>query len=368
MDRMVERCLADVMADHDRQGGVDEDDVYRLALAHRLDSIQVAEVREALQQRGVLDAPSSPSDDELDQQASTSDDAVGALLRQAGKIRLLTAEEEVHLGRRIALGLQAQEEGEDNRETRRLVRDGDRAREQLLLANLRLAFSVARQYQNRGLDLEDLLHEAILGLIRATEKFDYTKGFKFSTYATWWLRQSVTRGLADKGRLIRLPVHVVEKLNRVLKYQRELASELGRAPSLPELAKLLDMDSGAVQAILDYQRLQPASLNVLVGEVNSTELEHLIPHQAPSVEKIVEERDRTEDVHRRLSAMEHLSGGRAAEILRRRHGIGTDEPQTLDQIGAHFGVTRERVRQIESKAYKEARLTYFNDFHVGQTA
>jgi len=358
------RCLDDLVADHERQGGLDTDDVYRLVSAHGLDPDEAGTVLARLKQLGL-----SPTDTEkidLDDVLRTEDlrDALGHLFEQIRNIALLAPEDEVALGRRIALGQAAQRSLEtrpDNHDLMRQVLDGRSARELLVLANVRLVVSIARRHQGFGLELVDVVQEGMFGLIRAAEKFDYTLGYKFSTYATWWIRQSISRGLADRGRLIRLPVHYVETVNRIRNHSFSLERQMGRPPKLKELAEGLDMEPATVQAALDHARL-PLSLDAELPGAEMT-LAETIAYEVPGVEEEVLEALQRQAVAARLDALHaflvtHRSGASAsgAEILARRFGFADGRPWTLEELGQEFGVTRERVRQVQDKILSSSKL------------
>jgi len=358
------RCLEDLVADHERQGGLDTDDVYRLMSAHGLDPDEAGDVLAQLKARG-LD-PSETGKIDLDDVLRSADlrDALGYLFEQIRGIALLAPEDEVALGRRIALGQAAElslEACPDNRDLMLQVVDGRSAREALVLANVRLVVSIARRHQGLGMDLVDVVQEGIFGLIRAAEKFDYTLGYKFSTYATWWIRQSITRGVADRGRLIRLPVHYVETVNRVRKQSFTLGRRLGRPPKLKELAEDLGMEPATVQAALDHARL-PVSLDAELPGTEMT-LAEAVAYEAPGVEEEVFAELEREAVAARLDALRaflvaHRSGVSAAgaEILERRFGFTDGRLWTLEELGQEFGVSRERVRQVQEKILSSPKL------------
>jgi RNA polymerase primary sigma factor len=255
-----------------------------------------------------------------------SADPVRLYLREIGRVRLLTAAEEVSLAKRIE-------------------RNDMEAKASLIEANLRLVVSVAKRYVGRGLSFLDLIQEGNLGLIRAVEKFDYRKGYKFSTYATWWIRQAITRAIADQARTIRVPVHMVETINRLSRVQRQLVQDLGREPTVEELAKELELTPDKVREIRKVAQ-EPVSLETPVGEDDDSELGDLLEDdgvQGPS--DAVTGRLRHEELERLLESL----SGRERKIIELRFGLNGEEPRTLEEVGRRFGVTRERIRQIEAK-------------------
>ena len=288
-------------------------------------------------------------------------DPVKDYLKQIGKVALLNAAEEVELAMRIEAGLFAEEklgsmtEAEKRstlgRELGWVARDGQRAKSHLLGANLRLVVSLAKRYTGRGMQFLDLIQEGNLGLIRAVEKFDYTKGFKFSTYATWWIRQAITRAMADQARTIRIPVHMVEVINKLARVQRQMLQDLGREPTPEELSRELDMTPEKVVEVQKYGR-EPISLHTPLGEDGDSEFgdliedtEAVVPADAVGFTMLQKQLE---------SLLDSLSE-REAGVIRMRFGLGDGMPKTLDQIGDTFGVTRERIRQIESKTMAKLR-------------
>lgn len=286
-------------------------------------------------------------------------DPVKDYLKQIGKVALLNAELEVELAKRIEAGLFAEEKiatdkkisPELARDLKWVVKDGQRAKSHLLEANLRLVVSLAKRYTGRGMQFLDLIQEGNLGLIRAVEKFDYTKGYKFSTYATWWIRQAITRAMADQARTIRIPVHMVEVINKLARVQRQLLQDLGREPTPEELARELDMTPEKVVEVQKYGR-EPISLSTPLGEDGDSEFgdliedtEAVVPADAVGFTMLQRELERIlESLH-----------PREAGVIRSRFGLGDGVQKTLDQIGEEFGVTRERIRQIESKTMSKLR-------------
>ncbi|MFJ5145411.1 RNA polymerase sigma factor [Curtobacterium sp. NPDC088465] len=286
-------------------------------------------------------------------------DPVKDYLKQIGKVALLNAEQEVELAMRIEAGLFAEDKLQhstglskpEERELRWVARDGQRAKSHLLGANLRLVVSLAKRYTGRGMQFLDLIQEGNLGLIRAVEKFDYTKGFKFSTYATWWIRQAITRAMADQARTIRIPVHMVEVINKLARVQRQMLQDLGREPTPEELARELDMTPEKVVEVQKYGR-EPISLHTPLGEDGDSEFgdliedtEAVVPADAVGFTMLQKQLE---------SLLDSLSE-REAGVIRMRFGLGDGQPKTLDQIGDTFGVTRERIRQIESKTMAKLR-------------
>jgi RNA polymerase primary sigma factor len=298
-----------------------------------------------------------------DAELTASADSVRAYLKQIGKVALLNAEEEVDLAKRIEAGLygserlrQVEEEGQKispqmRRDLNWIVRDGERAKNHLLEANLRLVVSLAKRYTGRGMAFLDLIQEGNLGLIRAVEKFDYTKGYKFSTYATWWIRQAITRAMADQARTIRIPVHMVEVINKLGRIQRELLQDLGREPTPEELAKEMDITPDKVLEIQQYAR-EPISLDQTIGDEGDSQLGDFIEDSEAVV--AVDAVSFTLMQDQLTSVLQTLSE-REAGVVRLRFGLTDGQPRTLDEIGQVYGVTRERIRQIESKTMSKLR-------------
>ena len=291
--------------------------------------------------------------------AGATADPVKDYLKQIGKVPLLNAEEEVELAKRIEAGLFAEEllatrgPFKDRRQGdyEWIAEDGQRAKNHLLEANLRLVVSLAKRYTGRGMLFLDLIQEGNLGLIRAVEKFDYTKGYKFSTYATWWIRQAITRAMADQARTIRIPVHMVEVINKLARVQRQMLQDLGREPTPEELARELDMTPEKVVEVQKYGR-EPISLHTPLGEEGDSEFgdliedsEAIVPADAVSFTLLQEQLD---------SVLDTLSD-RESGVVKMRFGLTDGQPKTLDEIGKVYGVTRERIRQIESKTMSKLR-------------
>jgi RNA polymerase primary sigma factor len=301
-------------------------------------------------------------EDEPQQQvtvAGATADPVKDYLKQIGKVALLNAEQEVQLAKRIEAGLFAEEklnsgmhlEPQLRRDLEWIAEDGRRAKNHLLEANLRLVVSLAKRYTGRGMLFLDLIQEGNLGLIRAVEKFDYTKGYKFSTYATWWIRQAITRAMADQARTIRIPVHMVEVINKLARVQRQMLQDLGREPTPEELAKELDMTPEKVVEVQKYGR-EPISLHTPLGEDGDSEFgdliedsEAIVPSDAVSFTLLQEQ----------LEGVLDTLSDREAGVVRMRFGLTDGQPKTLDEIGKVYGVTRERIRQIESKTMSKLR-------------
>jgi RNA polymerase primary sigma factor len=298
-----------------------------------------------------------------DAELTASADSVRAYLKQIGKVALLNAEEEVELAKRIEAGLYATQlmaemverseklPAAQRRDMAWICRDGDRAKNHLLEANLRLVVSLAKRYTGRGMAFLDLIQEGNLGLIRAVEKFDYTKGYKFSTYATWWIRQAITRAMADQARTIRIPVHMVEVINKLGRIQRELLQDLGREPTPEELAREMDITPEKVLEIQQYAR-EPISLDQTIGDEGDSQLGDFIEDSEAVV--AVDAVSFTLLQDQLQSVLETLSE-REAGVVRLRFGLTDGQPRTLDEIGQVYGVTRERIRQIESKTMSKLR-------------
>ena len=291
--------------------------------------------------------------------AGATADPVKDYLKQIGKVALLNAEQEVDLAKRIEAGLFAEEKlgagdkitPKNRRELEWIANDGRHAKNHLLEANLRLVVSLAKRYTGRGMLFLDLIQEGNLGLIRAVEKFDYTKGYKFSTYATWWIRQAITRAMADQARTIRIPVHMVEVINKLARVQRQMLQDLGREPTPEELARELDMTPEKVVEVQKYGR-EPISLHTPLGEDGDSEFgdliedsEAVVPADAVGFTLLQEE----------LSKVMDTLSDREAGVVGMRFGLTDGQPKTLDEIGRVFGVTRERIRQIESKTMSKLR-------------
>jgi RNA polymerase primary sigma factor len=284
--------------------------------------IEVVEREEA----GADDAPEAASTREV------STDTLQLFLKDIGKVPLLTAAQEVELAKRIERGEHA-------------------AKQAMVEANLRLVVSIAKRYRNQGLPFLDLIQEGTIGLVRAAEKFDYRKGFKFSTYATWWIRQAVARALADKARTIRMPVHVVEKLNKIVRTERALRAKLGREPSSTEIGLELDLQPEEVEQVRRSAQT-PVSLEKPVGDEDESEFGHFLTDDSvPLPDEQAEETMRNEALRTILNSLSH----RERRVLELRYGLDGEQPRTLDEVGRAFNVTRERIRQIENQGLKKLR-------------
>ncbi|MDD7586631.1 MAG: RNA polymerase sigma factor [Corynebacterium glucuronolyticum] len=340
--------------------------------AHPLDSGADADVddEEEEEEHSVWDEEESAAlrQARKDAELTASADSVRAYLKQIGKVALLNAEQEVSLAKRIEAGLYASHllgqfkdpewleshekpANSQKRDLRAVARDGRKAKNHLLEANLRLVVSLAKRYTGRGMAFLDLIQEGNLGLIRAVEKFDYTKGYKFSTYATWWIRQAITRAMADQARTIRIPVHMVEVINKLGRIQRELLQDLGREPTPQELAKEMDITEEKVLEIQQYAR-EPISLDQTIGDEGDSQLGDFIEDSeavvAVDAVSFTLLQDQLQDVLKTLSERE-------AGVVKLRFGLTDGMPRTLDEIGQVYGVTRERIRQIESKTMSKLR-------------
>jgi RNA polymerase primary sigma factor len=297
------------------------EDVYRALEEHQVEIVDAAE-------------PVEPKEVErIDVQVrEVSTDALQLFLKDIGKVELLTAAEEVELAKRIERG-------------------DHRAKQEMVEANLRLVVSIAKRYRNQGLPFLDLIQEGTIGLVRAAEKFDWRKGYKFSTYATWWIRQAVARALADKGRTIRMPVHVVEKLNKIVRSERKLRGELCREPSPVEIASDVDLPLDEVEQILRSSQA-PVSLEKPVGDEEESEFGHFLTDEnAPLPDEAADTALRTELLRHILGSLSH----RERRVLELRYGLDGEQPRTLDEVGRAFNVTRERIRQIENQSLKKLR-------------
>lgn len=362
-------CVEDTLADLERQGHLNVSDVQLLIDQHGLDGPGTAAVFSALRAEGIRlredtgAEPLVPFDSPEVNKASS--DALGLMLRSAGRVKLLTADEEVSLGRRIRIGMDLQEvdahPAPGSFEARQIA-DGHRAHDQLVLANLRLVVSIARRYRPIGMDLCDVIQEGTIGLMRAADKFDYTLGFKFSTYATWWIRQAIQRGIADRGRLVRLPVHMVEKLQKIIAVQNRLQAALDREPTVDEIGHEVGMEPGAVRGILDVAR-EPLSIDQPIGEHGDADLGEILDLYAADVaEEVIRTltnsriRDTLHEISLRQEASGKGAGVHAIDMLKLRYGFGDEHEHTLDQVGAKYGITRERARQILRKIIASPQL------------
>ncbi len=297
--------------------------------------------------------------------ASTSSDPVRMYLKEIGTVPLLSAAEEIELAQRIEAGAHAADEvaalvhadrwtamsEQARRDLRRAVSDGDRAKSELTSANLRLVVSIAKRYVGRSVPMLDLIQEGNLGLMRAVQKFDYSKGFKFSTYATWWIRQAITRAIADQSRTIRVPVHMVESINHVVRVQRAMTQRLEREPTIAELAEAVDMTEERVQEILQISHQDPLSLDTPIGDEDDTSMADFIADKGAAPLDVAARKMLALAVHEVLADLTD----REAEVVRLRFGIDDGRPRTLEEVGKAFGVTRERIRQIETKTLAKLR-------------
>ncbi|WBB94542.1 sigma-70 family RNA polymerase sigma factor [Verrucosispora sp. WMMC514] len=369
VDDVVGQTLDDLLGDWARSGHLSRADVALLATKRKLSSAQHGELLSLLQDAGV-ELPRSI--DVRPKQAAPKGyehdgDSVGQYLRAIGRYPLIGASREVELWSLISRGSAAQEEleagGDELAPTlrsslERRVADGRRAHAEMVCANLRLVVSIARgrQYEGSGVEFADRIQDGNIGLMRAADKFDGSKGFKFSTYATWWIRQAIERGIGDRGRTIRIPVHMHEKVQRVRRAVSRLTSRLDREPTLAEISEETGVEPGSVQAILDLDR-PLVSIDMLLGEEGDLRLSDILldddnrDGRTDPAEVVIHAMFRT-DVARTLAA---LLPYRAVRILERRFGLGTGDEETLDAIGAHFNVTRERIRQIQGKSLATLR-------------
>ncbi|KAB8196111.1 RNA polymerase sigma factor RpoD [Nonomuraea phyllanthi] len=354
--------VADLVAKGRERGSVTVDDVAAALDRSELPSDALERVVRMLAENGVEvlepqgDEESTRADEEDVGKRAPTSDLVRIYLREIGRVPLLTAEEEVELAKSIEAGLFAEDKlaaGVSRLafpEFRELVWQGTRAKQRLIEANLRLVVSIAKRYVGRGMLFLDLIQEGNLGLIRAVEKFDYTKGYKFSTYATWWIRQAITRAIADQARTIRIPVHMVETINKLVRVQRQLHQDLGREPIPEEIAKEMDLP---VDRVVEIQRIaqEPVSLQSPIGEEDSDlgdfieDADAVVPMEAAAFIML---QDQLDDILATLSDREQ-------RIIQLRFGLADGHPRTLEEVGREFGVTRERIRQIESKTLAKLR-------------
>ncbi|MEV4802099.1 RNA polymerase sigma factor RpoD [Nonomuraea sp. NPDC049421] len=354
--------VADLVAKGRERGSVTVDDVAAALDRSELPSDALERVVRMLAENGVEvlepqgDEESPRADEEDVGKRAPTSDLVRIYLREIGRVPLLTAEEEVELAKSIEAGLFAEDKLANGvsrlafPEFRELVWQGTRAKQRLIEANLRLVVSIAKRYVGRGMLFLDLIQEGNLGLIRAVEKFDYTKGYKFSTYATWWIRQAITRAIADQARTIRIPVHMVETINKLVRVQRQLHQDLGREPIPEEIAKEMDLP---VDRVVEIQRIaqEPVSLQSPIGEEDSDlgdfieDADAVVPMEAAAFIML---QDQLDDILATLSDREQ-------RIIQLRFGLADGHPRTLEEVGREFGVTRERIRQIESKTLAKLR-------------
>jgi RNA polymerase primary sigma factor len=361
--------VKDLITKGKEQGFLTSDDIGSALAAAELPPESTDAVLQLLTEEGIelldtgededeADGGRRRADEEIALKAPTND-PVRMYLKEIGKVPLLTAEEEVDLAKRIEAGLFASEKlatskkiaDKMRRDLEWIERDGQLAKKKLVEANLRLVVSIAKRYVGRGMLFLDLIQEGNLGLIRAVEKFDYTKGYKFSTYATWWIRQAITRAIADQARTIRIPVHMVETINKLIRIQRQLLQDLGREPSPEEIAKEMDLTPDKVREILKVSQ-EPVSLETPIGEEEDSHLgdfiedsDAVVPVDAASFILLQEQ----------LDSVLHTLSDREKKVIQLRFGLTDGHPRTLEEVGREFGVTRERIRQIESKTLSKLR-------------
>src|SRR5215471_21274900 len=306
------------------------EDFYTYLIDHGIELVEGEQHKHPPHEQPALAEDDAKTAPKLDLTVEPSLDSLRLYLREIGKVPLLTADQEVYLAKRIERGDMA-------------------AKAQMVEANLRLVVSIAKSYLGRGLSFLDLIQEGSLGLIRAVEKFDYRKGYKFSTYATWWIRQAVTRAIADKARTIRIPVHMVEKLNKVVHIERQLVQRLGREPEAEEIAEELEITVAEVRDILRMSQL-PVSLEKPIGEEEESSLGDFVPDEsAESPYDTAQVQLRREDIKKALDALPE----RERQVIELRFGLLGEQPCTLEEVGRAFGVTRERIRQIENNTLKK---------------
>ncbi|MGO1638392.1 RNA polymerase sigma factor [Ancrocorticia populi] len=362
-DEDVDTQATDEADETDAEGTEDSDEETSKPSQVKLPKLRTEEP--PLSRKGAFTVTDSDESDEPAVRvhvAGATADPVKDYLKQIGKVPLLNAAEEVELAKRIEAGLYADHISKSGtldpkddrlylRELKAIARDGQQAKNHLLEANLRLVVSLAKRYTGRGMLFLDLIQEGNLGLVRAVEKFDYTKGYKFSTYATWWIRQAITRAMADQARTIRIPVHMVEVINKLARVQRQMLQDLGREPTTEELSKELDMPEEKVIEVQKYGR-EPISLHTPLGEDGDSEFgdliedsEAVVPADAVGFTLLQEQ------LHQVLDTLSEREAG----VVSMRFGLTDGQPKTLDEIGKVYGVTRERIRQIESKTMSKLR-------------
>ncbi|MDQ2984885.1 MAG: sigma-70 family RNA polymerase sigma factor [Actinomycetota bacterium] len=318
-----------------QQGSLSSEEITSALDDLDLEPGQIDDFYHALEELHIEVVAAAAEVEELDLKTETreiSTDALQLFLKDVGKVDLLTAAQEVELAKRIERG-------------------DHRAKQEMVEANLRLVVSIAKKYRNQGLPFLDLIQEGTIGLVRAAEKFDHRKGFKFSTYATWWIRQAVARALADKARTIRMPVHIVEKLNKIVRSERKLRAELGREPSAVEIGVDLDLEADEVAQIRRSANA-PVSLEKPVGDEEESEFGHFLTDETePLPDEVAEEELRKATLQRVLASL----SAREKRVLELRYGLNGEHPRTLDEVGRTFNVTRERIRQIENQSLKKLR-------------
>ncbi len=363
-----------------RKGRVSRDEIVTLLPDAEFDDPLVSEVADYLSDSGIdyletqaEEREEDPAPDEtalaeapdvtleaadLNLEGIEVDDVLRVYLREAAGVPLLSQSEEVELARRIEQCRQAQKElargnvsPERREKLHQIIEEGRRARDHLIRANVRLVVSVARRYAGRGLPLSDLIQEGNIGLMSAIRNYDYKRGYKFSTYATWWIRQAITRALSDHSRTIRLPAYMSDQIGRMRREQQDLQQRLGRPPTVVELAEVMHMPPGRIQQMLNAMR-QPLSLESPVSEEDETELGDLIEDQfSPDPEELVSEAMNNEELRRSLQMLPE----RERQVLELRYGLNGEEPLTLQEVGARLGITRERARQLEVQAIEHLR-------------
>ena len=339
--------LATMLESAEASGQLRQGDLVEVLEPLELDPLETEAVYQELDRRGIelIATPEAEPEPEPEktpppaaQPLETTTDALQLFLREAGRHQLLTAAQEVELAKRIECGDMA-------------------AKTRMIQSNLRLVVSIAKNYRNQGLPFLDLIQEGTLGLIRAVEKFDWRRGYKFSTYATWWIRQAVARALADKARTIRMPVHVVEKLNKIVRSERKLRAELCREPSAEEIARDLDLPVDEVEQIMRSSQA-PVSLEKPVGDEEESEFGHFLTDEnAPLPDEAADTLLRKEQLRRILGTL----SPRERRVLELRYGLDGEQPRTLDEVGRAFNVTRERIRQIENQSLKKLRALADSD-------
>ena len=369
--------ITDLLFGGQRRGYITTDDLSDALDGLELDAAMIGAVRTLLRNEGVDVVDIAPAQEATEPEVDTeaqdraerqrleelafrtpTSDPVRMYLREIGRVALLNAEEEVDLAKRVEAGLAAtrllSSDGPPPArevELRRVERGGQLAKRRLVESNLRLVVSIAKRYVGRGLLLLDLIQEGNLGLIRAVEKFDYTRGYKFSTYATWWIRQAITRAIADQARTIRIPVHMVETINKLVRTQRQLLQEYGREPTSEEIGRVLEIPPERVREIQKFSQ-EPVSLESPIGEEDDSSLgdfiedpDAVVPLDAASFILLQEQ----------IEGVLHTLTDREKKVIQLRFGMVDGEPRTLEEVGIEFGVTRERIRQIESKTLSKLR-------------